>query len=262
MQIQNTAPWSALLSDAVNQPGVLSSAYSAFHDYSIGNQMLAWIQIQERGLPMGPIATYKRWAELGRQVRKGEKALELVMPVSVKKKDENGEPTGDRFTWFTLKPRWFVLAQTEGQDYQHEARSPEWDPAAALAALDITEQPFTKSDGNTQGYATGRTIAINPVAALPHKTRFHEIAHIVLGHTAEGTMQDDEHTPRDVREVEAESVAYILVSLLGLPGQPESRGYIQHWLAGEAISEKSAHRIFSAADKILKAGQKVPTGNQ
>ena len=255
MTTEKTPQWSALLAEAINKPGVLSSAYSAFHEYSIGNQMLAMTQLYAREIPVGPIATFKRWKELGRTVKRGEKAIELVMPVTVKKKDESGEATGGSFTWFTLKPRWFALAQTEGQDYVHEAKTPEWDPALALAALDIREVPFEHADGNCQGFACKREIAINPVAALPHKTRFHELAHVVLGHTAEGTMQDDERTPRDIREVEAESVAYICVSLLNRSGQAESRGYIQHWLAGQSICEKSAQKIFSAADKILRAGK-------
>lgn len=252
------AQWAALLSDAVNKPGILSSAYSAFHNYSIGNQMLAWGQLHQRGIPLGPIATFKDWQKLGRQVKKGEKAISLVMPVTVNKKDETGEKTGDSFTWFALKPRWFVLSQTDGEDYVHEAKTPDWDPALALAALDIQEIAFESADGNCQGYASSRQIAVNPIAALPHKTRFHELAHVVLGHTAEGTMQDDERTPRDIREVEAECVAYICVSLLGLSGQLESRGYIQHWLAGAEIGDKSAQKIFAAADKILKAGKNHP----
>jgi len=93
------------------------------------------------------------------------------------------------------------------------------------------------------------------VAEYPHKTRFHEIAHVVLGHTKEGLMTDSEFTPRDVREVEAEGVAYILCALLGLPGLDESRGYIQNWLEGAVITDKSAQRIFSTANKILEAGQ-------
>ena len=33
--------WSALLVEAVNKPGLIMEAYSAFHNYSIGNQILA-----------------------------------------------------------------------------------------------------------------------------------------------------------------------------------------------------------------------------
>jgi hypothetical protein len=55
--------------------------------------------------------------------------------------------------------------------------------------------------------------------------------------------------------VEAESVAFLCCTLLGLPGTDECRGYIQSWLQGQTISDKSAQRIFGAAEKILKAGK-------
>lgn len=249
------ANFSQLLQDAVNQPGIISKCYSTFHGYSIGNQLLAWSQCVARDIPLGPIATYKKWAELGRQVSKGQKAIALVMPVTINKKDAAGEKTGEVFSMFTLRNNWFVLGQTEGDEYVNEVAIPAWDKAAALAKLDVTEVAFEHGDGNCQGYASGRTIAINPVAVLPHKTRFHELAHVVLGHTTDEVMADSEVTPRDIREVEAEGVAYILCSLLDLPGLHESRGYIQNWLAGAEVSDKSAQRIFSAANKILEAGK-------
>lgn len=255
MNAQKNVNWSALLSDAVNQPGIISDAYSAFHNYSIGNQLLAYSQCAAREIPLGPLATFKRWQALGRNVKKGEKALQLCMPVTINKKDDNGDATGECFQAFVLRNNWFALSQTEGEDFKHEARSPEWDAALALAALEITEERFEHASGNCQGYALHRSIAINPVAALPHKTRFHELAHVVLGHTAEQAFHDDDRTPRDVREVEAESVAYICCAILGLPGLDECRGYIQSWLAGNTIADKTAQRIFGAAEKILKAGK-------
>ena len=247
--------FSELLRQAVSEPGIISKAYSAFHQYSIGNQVLAYSQCFARDLPIGPIATFKRWQELGRQVKRGSKAIALVMPVTVNKKDEAGEKTGDVFSFFTLKNNWFVLSQTEGEDYSEEVSIPAWDKLKALENLSVNQVPFDHVDGNCQGYASGRTIAINPVAALPHKTRFHELAHVVLGHTEENVMSDSERTPRDIREVEAEGVAYILCALLDLPGLAESRGYIQSWLADAEITNKSAQRIFGAANKILEAGQ-------
>jgi antirestriction protein ArdC len=254
--MSNTVNWSALLSDAVNKPGIISQAYSAFHAYSVGNQMLAYSQCLGREIPIGPIATFKRWQALGRNVKKGSKAIQLCMPVTINKKDAQGEKTGECFQAFVLKNNWFVLDQTEGADYAHDAPSPEWDAAQALPALDVTQVAFEHPDGNCQGFAQGRCIAVNPVAALPHKTRFHELAHVILGHTSEGQLSDSERTPRDIREVEAESVAYICCSILGLPGLDECRGYIQAWLKGESISDKTAQRIFGAAEKILKAGRK------
>jgi hypothetical protein len=79
---------------------------------------------------------------------------------------------------------------------------------------------------------------------------------VLLGHTAEGTqLVDDERTPRNLREVEAESVALICCESLGLTGAAECRGYLQHWLNGQTIPEKSAQKIFKAADQLLKAGR-------
>lgn len=254
MENQKTVAWATMLTDAVTQPGVISKCYSTFHQYSMGNQLLAYGQLQARSMGLSPLATYKRWSELGRQVKKGEKAIALVMPVTINKKDDAGAKTGECFQWFTLKNNWFSLDQTEGDAYAVEPVIPAWCKVKALETLQITEVRFDSVNGNSQGYAQGKNIAINPVAELPYKTRFHELAHVVLGHTVEHAMHDNDMTPRDIREVEAESVAYILCSVLGLPGLIESRGYIQGWLSGAEISDKSAQKIFGAADKILKAG--------
>jgi antirestriction protein ArdC len=250
------ATFATLLQNAVNEPGILSAAYLAFHNYSVGNQLLAWAQCMARELKPGPIATFQRWKELGRYVRKGEKAITLCRPVTVKRKTTANDGTEETSaaTWFVYRPFWFVLSQTEGQPVPQQS-IPTWDKARALSTLDVQEVPFELTDGNTQGYAKGRTIAINPVNPLPHKTRFHELAHILLGHTSEGSQADSELTPRDLRECEAESVALLCCAALDLPGVEFSRGYIQAWWgAGNPIPERSAQRILKAADQILNAG--------
>lgn len=257
MQEKTSKPnWAKMLKDAVTMKGTLSKAYSTFHNYSIGNQLLAMGQFAAMGKDPQPIATYKDWQKVGRQVQRNQKSsIALIMPVTLKKKDQDGEKTGEVFQSFMLRNYWFSIDQTEGEEYKPEPFVKDWDANKALEALDITQVNYADVNGNCQGYATGRTFAINPLAVLPNKTRFHEMAHIVLGHTSEGLCADSERTPRDIREVEAESVAYILCSVFELPGLEESRGYIQNWLNDAEITEKSARRIFSAADKILKAGK-------
>lgn len=260
----HTPQFADLLSRALREPGVVSRAYTAFHGYSIGNQILALVQCAERGIPPGPIATFMGWKDKGRYVRRGEKAITLCQPVTVKRTREqpDGADEADVFTRFIYRPHWFVLAQTDGQDVE-PTPIPDWDPIRALDALGIVEEPFTSTDGNCQGYARQRTIAVSPVAALPHKTRFHELAHVVLGHTAEADagLTDSAITPRSLREVEAEAVALVCLEALGLPGAEHCRGYIQHWNAhrdADPIPERSAQRIFKAADQILKAGCAAP----
>ena len=259
----NTPQFAELISRALTEPGIVSRAYTAFHGYSLGNQILALVQCAERGITPGPLATFMGWKDKGRCVRKGEKAIVLCMPITAKRKAEHlpvirDDDKPDTFTRFVFRPHWFVLAQTDGQDVQPQA-IPAWDRLRALDTLGIVEEPFTATDGNCQGYARQRSIAVSPLAELPDKTRFHELAHVVLGHTAEAEagVTDSDVTPRSLREVEAEAVALVCVEALGLPGAEHCRGYIQHWnrrCGAEPIPERSARRIFKAADQILRAG--------
>jgi N-terminal domain of anti-restriction factor ArdC len=253
--------WAALLSEAVSKPGYIHEAYSRFHNYSLGNQLLALFQCGQRGIQPGPLATFPKWKELGRSVKKGERALMLCMPITCKRTKEAIAADGTAqeetfaFTHFTYKAHWFVLAQTEGAEYVAPAL-PDWNEQTALQALNIERIEFEALDGNVQGYsAPGRKLAVSPVAALPQKTLFHELAHIVLGHCDAAGFSELEITPRDIREVEAESVALLCCESLELPGAEFSRGYIQEWGRGQAITERSAQRIFHAANQILRAGR-------
>ncbi|MEQ1526452.1 MAG: ArdC-like ssDNA-binding domain-containing protein [Gallionella sp.] len=270
MQEKSNRPdWHSLFEQALTQPGIISKAYSVFYEYSIGNAFLAASQLNARNLPITPIATFNKWKELGRMVKKGEKAVAMVMPVTVKSKSKNdgdvmgneegNQTSGSGRTIFVLKNNWFSLGQTEGAEYAHEVVIPTWDKAKALSSLGITKEPFAHPNGNVQGYAmpTAKILAINPVAAMPWKTLFHEMAHCLL-HADSAQLADHELTPKDIKEAEAESVAYLCCATLELPGLEESRGYIQNWLGSSERSDefkkRSASRVFSAANKILKAG--------
>ena len=84
---------------------------------------------------------------------------------------------------------------------------------------------------------------------------------MILGHTTEAEFADADSTPRSLREVEAESVALLCCESLGLEGAEYCRGYVQNWLNrgsssdSEMIPEKSAQKIFRAADQIIRAGR-------
>jgi len=259
-QVASNPRWAEMLREAVTKPGMLNTAYRAFHNYSTGNQMLAMLQCFGRGIQPGPIATFPAWKDKGRSVKKGEKAIALVMPVTVKDKsviiETDGGETSLMKTVFILKNRWFVLSQTEGEEVP-PVQVPGWNKAQALEALKVQEVPFEHVNGNCLGYATmKREIAVSPLNPLPEKTTFHELAHIVLGHTEQGIMSDAEVLPKNEKEMEAEAVALLCLESLGLNGQESCRAYIQSWWgAGNAIPEKNARRIFTAADAILKAGQ-------
>lgn len=255
----NQPSFSDLLREAIETPGTVNRAYFAFHGYSMGNQLLAMMQCAQRGIVPGPITTFPGWIAKGRHVRKGETAIVLCMPITCKRGEKDAaadDDTRGTFTRFVYKPRWFVLAQTDGDDYQPEPL-PAWDKARALAALSIAEIPFEMMDGNCFGYATGRTVAVSPLCPRPWRTLFHELAHVVLGHTDTEQQHDGPELTRNVREVEAEGTAYLVAAALDLPGAEDSRGYLAHWRASQPIDDATARRIFKAADQILKAGREA-----
>ena len=253
----NKPEFANLLKSALTEPGKLSTAYRAFHNFSPLNQLLALEQMIARGIEVSPIASFSAWKNKNRMVKKGEKAISLFMPLQSKGEVEDtktGETETRINTFFALKPHWFALSQTQGEEVQIPG-VPGWDRTQAIAVLGVTEIPFAHTNGNCQGYALEKTIAVNPLAAYPLKTTIHELAHVVLGHTLEGQLDDNEVTPRSLREVEAEGVAFIVCATLGLDGLESSRAYIQGWLDGQELNDKNAARIFGCADKILKAGK-------
>jgi antirestriction protein ArdC len=258
------ADFSQLLKDAVNTPGRMLEAYRAFYNYSFGNRLWLMQQLYQRGIPVGPVATYKKWTEKGRIVKRGEKALAILMPVTI---DRNrGQEGADPSLFMMYRPKncLFTVSQTDGPaDGETPAiELPKWNRKNAMASLGIEMVDFQHINGNVQGYASERKIAINPLAQLPAKTMFHEIAHIILGHT-DVTQHDTAELPRNIMEVEAEGVALLCLESLGLPGSDYCRGYIQNWLGtGGQIEEKVAKRIMKAADQIIKAGTKTENTNE
>jgi hypothetical protein len=147
--------WAALLDEAAKKPGFIHAAYSRFHNYSLGNQLLALFQCFEHGIQPGPLATFPKWKELGRNVKKGEKALTLCVPLTcqrtrtVTKEDGSEQEEEFTFTHFTYKSHWFVLAQTEGAEYKPPA-IPEWNEQTALERLKIARIEFENLELRTR----------------------------------------------------------------------------------------------------------------
>ena len=92
---------------------------STFHRYSMGNCMLIAMQAPEAT----QVAGFRKWQELGRQVRKGERSIKILAPMSVKERDEAGEETGERVTFFRSVPV-FDIAQTDGEPLPEAPREP------------------------------------------------------------------------------------------------------------------------------------------
>ncbi|OLC62314.1 MAG: hypothetical protein AUH89_01435 [Ktedonobacter sp. 13_1_40CM_4_52_4] len=79
--------WAKIIETALTAPGNVGNVYNRFYSYSFLNQMYLRMQgVAE------PVATYKRWQAIGRQVMKGARAKEIIKPIIVNQPNEEGEP--------------------------------------------------------------------------------------------------------------------------------------------------------------------------
>ena len=239
------------LSEIYDKPAKLHEAYRLFRKYSFRNRILAARQLIE----LEPINTYKGWKDLGRQVKKGSKAIALFLPVVSKKKDKEDEDDIRSQTNFILRKHWFSLSQTEGKEFASEPL-PNFDIQKVLETLGITQEKFRNLNGNCQGYAipNKNIIAINPLAYAAYRTTIHEIAHCLL-HKESDKIIDEQQLDSSVMEFEAETTAYLVCCSLGkFDHLKYSRGYIANWINKEDVAEESFRRAFDAANKILAIG--------
>ena len=249
----------------------MDQAFRAFHRYSTLNQVLAMRQLDE----VAPIASKASWLKKGRTIKPGAKPISLIVPVMAAVLDSferqvflSSGYLHEVLVGFRYEAKWYSLKQTEGEplDWRcDQVDIGQWDVQLAQKSLGIRVADFDMLDGNTQGFAKRsgigpslrREVAINPLAIYPQAAMFHEFAHHVLGHL-DGYYGDVKHMSNlekySIKEVEAESVAFICCASLGLKGLAESRDYIQIFLMHTKLNDKQAQRIFSAANKILKAG--------
>jgi hypothetical protein len=255
--------WRRLLEEALTVEGSILGVYDRFHDYSLANVVLFRAQgIRE------PVASFSRWKALGRHVMRGAHAKEVIVPVLVNEPaPPDEEPRQEkrervaRLIGFKVVRAVFALSDTDGPE-PPPVELPGWDMQTALTKLGIRQAPFDETNGNVQGWSRGAEIAISPVAVRPTKTLMHELGHVVLGHTLPHAYEDYA-THRGIKEFQAEAVAYLAMNELGQLDEEmasTSRGYIQHWLANEQPPDKAIQQVFTATDRILRAGRVAIVG--
>jgi hypothetical protein len=87
-----------LLSSEGWQRWVRARASNGLARYSLTNQLLVALQSGGRATF---VAGFKQWLELGYCVRKGERAIRIMAPMTVKERDrQTGEETGETITLF------------------------------------------------------------------------------------------------------------------------------------------------------------------
>lgn len=239
----------------------LLDTMSKFHDYSLNNTLL----ILEQNPRATQLAGYNKWQQdFNRQVKRGEKGLMIWMPVEIKVKenhyvlDENGNRIlGDDGKFkreeVEVKKRTFKIGYTfdvsqteqiEGKEVIELSPVKELEgnvkdyPTLTKALMEISPVPIKieafKASAKGCYNSLTNEIKIQPdmSEAQTIKTMIHEIAHSIV-HSDENLNQlkqkNNVEFSKNEKEVQAESIAYIVSSHLGIDTSDYSFPYVATW---------------------------------
>ena len=218
---------------------------SKFTNYSFNNTIMILMQKPDATL----VAGYKAWqTKFKRQVRKGEKAITILAPCPHKKMIEDEEGNEKEIRWTTFRTTSvFDVSQTDGDELPTGCTKMLTDEVenyeellAKLKAVSPVPVEFQNIDGGANGFFSRSekriAVQLGMCEAQTIKTLIHEISHAIL-HDENG---DEKDANRLTREVQAESVAYTVCSMLGLDTSDYSFGYIAGWSSGKDVKELSA----------------------
>ena len=230
---------------------------SKFHQYSLNNQIMIAMQRPDASY----VAGFRAWEEkFARHVKKGEKGIQILAPIVRNEKDE---VTGEiKNTWIAgFRPTWvFDISQTVGAPLPQICKRLDTnvldfnEKKQILCAISPVPVTFEMFSGEAYGYYLKKENRIVVKSELPEaqtlKTLVHEIAH--------AHMHKDTEKPRDVKEVEAEAVAYTVCSYYGLDTSDYSFGYVAAWSCGKELEELrgSMQDIHTGASDLIHAIEK------
>lgn len=231
---------------------------SLFHNYSANNCLLIALQCPHASY----VAGYTSWRNnFHRQVKKGEKAIRIISPVKYKKKneeDEEEERIGFKSASVfdisstvqidSMEPVTIGVEDLQGHVENYK------DFLDAFQSVSPVPVDFRLFDGDARGYYsdTEKIIVIQDgmTERQSVKTLVHEIAHAML-HTKEKLQEHKKD--RKQKELEAESVAYVVCKHFGFYSEDYSFPYIVGWggTGFQDILKESMSTIQKTADEII-----------
>jgi antirestriction protein ArdC len=226
---------------------------SRFHRYSWNNALLIYMQRPKAT----HVAGFQAWLRMRRYVRKGEKGIAILAPIVGRKKSIDGELLEDEKTRvFGFKvAHVFDYSQTDGDPLPEFAKV-SGDPQDAIERLKTfvasksIALEYDERIRPANGLSSGGKITLLPGLSSPEEfsVLVHETAHELL-HRGERRSQ----TSHVVRETEAEAVAFVVSTAIGLDPGTSSSDYIQLHSGDKATLAESLGFVQRTAAEILKA---------
>lgn len=241
--------------------------YDGFHQYSFNNTMLIYMQNPSASLCAG----FNTWKNKKRYVKAGEKGLKILAPITetvlreVPVLDDDGKPILDEngkeqtkkvkekvFANKFYVTSTFDVSQTEGEpipELSYSGTSEKVENYGALKKVleEIAPFPVGYTDELQEGcdgrcsYTAEQIYVRNDMEeAKTVEVLIHEIGHAYM-HDKTRFEEAKEHlkviSDRDSREIQAESLSYIVTHKLGLDTSGFSFPYIAAWSSNHTEQE-------------------------
>ena len=228
--------------------------------YSLNNVLMILSQYPHAS----DVRSFGAWLKAGRPVRQGERGIRILAPLRYRAKGDADEQDTDSQPGYEIRgftvTTVFDVSQTEGEpatepvnavprELRGAAPDQLWDQVAAM----VTARGYTLERGDCDdayGYVDypARTVrvrdGVDPAQAI--KTLTHELAHILCEHPSRTDLT------RERQEVEAESVACLVSSVMGLDTLAYSVPYVAGWAHDVDDSHAAATRVMTVADQITE----------
>ncbi|WP_235284806.1 PBECR4 domain-containing protein [Streptococcus gallolyticus] len=222
-----------------------------FNHYSARNIQLIKAQLPEATM----VASFEEWKKRNGHVNKGEKALYVQAPVTVIKKDADGNPvinseTGEKETFTYFKPvPVFDISQISPQqgkqlnlpksseaipaqlnkDYYQNVYRALRDISQKENGIPIRFRELEQFDGFYNPKTNDITIKKGMTYEQTLSTLIHEMAHSELHNKKSLTERFEGKLTRSSKELQAESVAYVVSNHLGFDTSNDSFAYLASW---------------------------------
>lgn len=222
-----------------------------FNYYSARNIQLIKAQLPEATM----VASFEEWKKRNGHVNKGEKALYVQAPVTVIKKDADGNPvinseTGEKETFTYFKPvPVFDISQISPQqgkqlnlpksseaipaqlnkDYYQNVYRALRDISQKENGIPIRFRELEQFDGFYNPKTNDITIKKGMTYEQTLSTLIHEMAHSELHNKKSLTERFEGKLTRSSKELQAESVAYVVSNHLGFDTSNDSFAYLASW---------------------------------
>jgi len=242
-----------------------------FWRYSLGNKILISIQKPNASY----VAGFRKWKELGRFVKKGEKGIWILCPTFYPKKEkviftnEKGEQEEKEisvndcdFVTGYIGVSVFDVSQTEGDKIptlEYAINTNKHPELLKKAEMVLAENNITliyrKMEKTTFGLTDGKTITVNSEISTDDK--LHTILHERL-HYIKHFNEDRQKYTKKQKETEAEATSYIVCRLLDITPS-KSYNYLALYNSDSKFILDSLNRIDRAIKELFKELEIKPT---